>query len=125
MTNELTKVCPKCGRELPLSEFYKDKSNKDGLRTYCKECHKEYAKSYDKCIKNLSCPRVGMRGAVFETFTCEICGKEFRQLKSKVDYNYEHNGFLPKYCSRECWGIAHRGNRTIERIFEKWANLDN
>lgn len=32
-----TKVCPKCGRELPIENFGKG-LNKDGLRSYCKEC---------------------------------------------------------------------------------------
>lgn len=35
-----TKICIKCGRELPLSEFYKHKGRKDGYFTYCKECLK-------------------------------------------------------------------------------------
>lgn len=35
-----TKVCKKCGRELPVHEFYKAKDNKDGLLGHCKECHK-------------------------------------------------------------------------------------
>ncbi len=113
MTEELTKVCHKCGRELPVSEFYKDKTRKDGLRPYCKECRKEYRennlsymskylKGYYKCVVNPSCPRVGGYGAVFEIFTCEVCGKEFRRRKAQVDWDYEHRGILPKYCSKEC-----------------------
>jgi len=34
-----TKVCTKCGRELPLSEY---KKRKHGLSFYCKECIKLY-----------------------------------------------------------------------------------
>ena len=143
MTDEPTKKCPKCGRELPLSEFHKCKTRKDGLQTHCKECRKEYyrtnseelleyrkdyyrnhreeilnqmkeyyennssdllkkAKKYHKCVTNPSCPRVGGRGAEFETFTCEICGVEFRRSKSNVDYEYERRGYLPRFCSREC-----------------------
>lgn len=33
-----TKVCKKCGRELPVYEFYKAGHNKDGLKTHCKAC---------------------------------------------------------------------------------------
>ena len=117
MTDEKTKMCTKCGRELPLSEFTKNKASKDGLRAYCKECQKEYKKEYyennqaddlrkqtkyRKCVTNPSCPRVGGRGAQFETFICEICGTEFRRLKSNVDYQYEHRGYLPRFCSKEC-----------------------
>ena len=152
MTNELTKVCPKCGRELPLNEFYKNKTRKDGLQIYCKECQKESdklyrenhtddiskyqkeyrennhsyvlkrAKKYNECVKNPSCPRVGRLGAQFEVFICEICGAEFRRLKNQVDWNYEHRGTLPKYCSKECQFEAMRKThkskyaKEIERI---------
>lgn len=36
-----TKVCSKCGRELPKSEFYRNANAKDGLQFFCKECTKE------------------------------------------------------------------------------------
>lgn len=41
-----TKICSKCGRELPISEFSKDKSKKDGLQAYCKECNKQYREEH-------------------------------------------------------------------------------
>ncbi|WP_406039172.1 hypothetical protein [Succinimonas sp.] len=34
-----TKTCTKCGRELPISEFYARTGSKDGLQTICKDCH--------------------------------------------------------------------------------------
>lgn len=34
------KRCPKCDDVKDLSEFSKDKSNKDGIRCYCKTCAK-------------------------------------------------------------------------------------
>lgn len=34
-----TKTCTKCGRELPISEFYARTGAKDKLQTICKECH--------------------------------------------------------------------------------------
>ena len=39
-----TKKCPKCGRELPVSEFWKNASKEDGSQDYCKDCGKEYFK---------------------------------------------------------------------------------
>lgn len=33
-----TKVCSRCKRELPISEFSKDKTRKDGVYCYCKKC---------------------------------------------------------------------------------------
>ena len=35
-----TKVCAKCGQELPTSEFNRCNGNKDGLQAYCKQCHR-------------------------------------------------------------------------------------
>ena len=35
-----TKRCSKCGRILPLSDFYRDKQTKDGLFCWCKACIK-------------------------------------------------------------------------------------
>ncbi len=47
-----TKVCPKCGRELPLSDFYNDGSKKDGKESNCKECHKEHLEKNKEKIKD-------------------------------------------------------------------------
>lgn len=33
-----TKICSRCKRELPISEFCKDKTRKDGVYCYCKKC---------------------------------------------------------------------------------------
>lgn len=40
MEKNKLKVCVKCGRELPLTEFFISKKSKDGLQSYCKECSK-------------------------------------------------------------------------------------
>ena len=137
MTDETTKVCAKCRRELPLSEFTKNKSRRDGLQNWCKSCRKEYDKiwnethhsdaitygrKYWKCVTKPSCPRVGKNGAQFELFVCEVCVTEFRRLKSIVDYQYEHRGILPRFCSKECYFESMRKSykskyaKEIERI---------
>jgi len=37
----ITKECPGCRTELPLSAYYKNKAMKDGVQTYCKACLKD------------------------------------------------------------------------------------
>jgi hypothetical protein len=36
------KKCSKCKEEKPFEEFYRDKSTKDGRKSFCKECSKRY-----------------------------------------------------------------------------------
>lgn len=50
-----TKLCHKCGEIKPLTDFYVQKSRKDGRQTECKECqnnrHKKYYKDNTQDIK--------------------------------------------------------------------------
>ena len=41
-----TKICSKCKRELPISEFGKNKTTKDGLNSWCKLCSSNYNREY-------------------------------------------------------------------------------
>ncbi len=47
----MVKVCTKCKVEKELTDFYKDKSKKDGLRRECKSCRKERNKEYHQANK--------------------------------------------------------------------------
>lgn len=47
-----TKVCKKCGRELPVSEFYKSNKSSDGLQWWCKDCLKQSSKMSHRVKKN-------------------------------------------------------------------------
>jgi hypothetical protein len=43
-----TKICRKCGRELPIDLFYPNKSLKGGYDNSCKECKNAYSKEWAK-----------------------------------------------------------------------------
>ena len=47
----MTKVCTKCKAGKELSEFYKAKESKDGLRGTCKACAKDYGNKYRQVNK--------------------------------------------------------------------------
>ncbi len=42
------KTCTKCGTELPLSGFYRDKHRRDGKQAWCKACRRSLATAYYK-----------------------------------------------------------------------------
>lgn len=43
--NEM-KVCTKCKRELPLSEFSRECGYRDGYKTHCKECVRKVSREW-------------------------------------------------------------------------------
>lgn len=53
-----TKICSRCKKELPISKFPKHKRSRDGLGAWCKECHREYNKVYQRTHRKESCRRV-------------------------------------------------------------------
>ena len=60
-----TKICSRCKRELPVSQYYSRGNGK--LRSECKECHKGYVKSkYQE--------RKGAIGEVKASIGCAKCG---------------------------------------------------
>lgn len=59
------KKCTKCGIERPISEFTKDRRNKDGLRLSCKTCTSDYLsanidrkREYDKRYREANKERI-------------------------------------------------------------------
>lgn len=52
-----TKFCNKCKKEKPISEFYKNKTRKDGLSFYCKECEGKIKKKWYSENKEITIER--------------------------------------------------------------------
>jgi|SRR5208283_420346 len=46
-----TKLCSRCKKIKPVSEFYRNLKSKDGLRYECKECQSNYRKIYSQLFK--------------------------------------------------------------------------
>jgi hypothetical protein len=63
-----TKVCKKCGRELPLDRFHTDSRMRDGHKNHCKDCLADYAKS-----------RKGKKEIAFAPKVSESVTKELEQ----------------------------------------------
>lgn len=114
-----TKICTKCGRELPLSEFNKDKNRKDGLHPWCKECIRELSKTPMGRACSLVCGYNGMdkkhgRGKgnltgkwVYDNILfkpCAHCGKEGWQVIgcNRLDNSKPHTKDNVEPCCKEC-----------------------
>ena len=79
-----TKVCAKCGRELPIQEFYQNKKYSDGYFCYCKECHKALVTERRQRMK-------GTLKAETEPETLPISRNELHPTK-------EESPFMPTSC---------------------------
>lgn len=104
----ITKVCTKCKRELPLSEFHADKRREQGVGSECRDCKKKYRhENKDKLMvaqnernignkKELSPKRKAWNalyyalqtGKIIKPDTCEICGS--------IENIQGHHYFLPR-----------------------------
>lgn len=70
------KWCPHCGKMLPVSEFYKNRSSYYGLETFCKECKRTYQ------IGCVSGHFTGLHKRVKPDY-CELCN-------GKATLHYHH-----------------------------------
>lgn len=105
-----TKVCKRCGKELPINNFTKSKNMKDGHENKCKKCRQEQKKNHkiicEYCGKEFlsakkntkfcskECQGMARRNRV--KTRCAFCGEEIEVVKSK----YEKFEFL--YCNQNC-----------------------
>jgi len=105
------KTCARCKRELPVGQFYKDRSKNDGLRIYCKRCDKAYNRANKKRISQRDFKRNHGTGLIYKNFIlaaqgwkCPICGKTLEPNSSDVCLDHDHNtgeirGVLCRACN--------------------------
>lgn len=67
---EDTKLCKACNKELPIEEFHRDKSNKDGRNYRCKLCVK-LNKSVRPVVKKTSVSLMAIRLSRAITALCK------------------------------------------------------
>jgi len=83
--NKDMKKCTKCKKLLPISEFYKNKTKKNGLHGICKECFKEY--DLKPIIIDLSDIKESKRIILNELYNSEIKIKRIiSSYKNKKNY---------------------------------------
>lgn len=112
------KVCGTCSAELPLSSFYSNKRNRDGLYNHCKSCVRLIQKRYEERNKVTRRAR-GLRkiGATLEQYDelfaqqngkCLICNeppKGTSRITQNLHVDHDHltgkiRGLLCNRCNR-------------------------
>lgn len=76
-----TKVCNKCGKEKPISEFSKNSRKRDGLQTACKECMAEYNRLHYQKNKEIYSAKAKENireyiHSIKSQLKCSVCGED-------------------------------------------------
>lgn len=94
------KVCSKCKKEKPPDDFYKDKRNKDGLYSICKECHK--SKVYYNMFRHGATDKERfIKQAIYRARSAGIITKESIE---DIIYN-KANDYCPHCGSKMTYGL--------------------
>ncbi|GEM_PF-4764130 len=87
-----TKHCKKCGQELPVSKFWKNKRSHDGLSYICIDCYNERYYSKTKNTLYHKAARLKKRkhysewgGLILRDKTCKQCSKYRRSCPINFD----------------------------------------
>ena len=93
------KKCKCCGKVLPVTEFYKHPTNKDGLFSICKKCKSYQSRAYFLRKKEANNPRQWTVSAVdclLSKFNCKDCFI-FKYYETPCLMKYEVLGLVRKY----------------------------
>jgi hypothetical protein len=96
------RICGRCKIEKPLTEFYKDKRNKDGLTTICKKCIRVDAKRYKQSEKGKLSTKRYKRGEAGRESTKRYKRGEAGKKASK------------RYCQGEAGKLSAKRNQKSE-----------
>ena len=88
-TTTTTKVCPKCGRELPITEFALNKASKDGHVGKCRDCdnayqRERYARRKGKQIAPPTNVTIASCNPKFASKTPRELQQDMRELKEEL-----------------------------------------
>lgn len=87
METTTTKVCSRCGRELPLAQFNKNARNRDGHQSECRQCTSAYMREYNKRktrIQGAKYSPTHSQNPKFADKTPRELQQEMRELKAEL-----------------------------------------
>ncbi|MAH42168.1 hypothetical protein CL614_00350 [archaeon] len=113
----MKKTCPKCKKDLDISNFALNKAKRDGFQAYCRECKKEYDHKHYLANKQYFYDRAKKRQKELvewyeeykKSLVCEKCGEDRWYVLV-----FHHNKELGKKEIEV--SIAIKNGRSIEKI---------
>lgn len=113
------KKCNKCGEIKDLSEFCKNKNNKDGLNTWCRSCVRENQRKYNETNRRRE---IDYDNLDFAEKKCSKCS-EIKSLDEFYKSKLTKDGF--DYYCKACGKIEYFANRDHILEQQKEYNAKN
>lgn len=120
-----TKLCSKCEKQKPLSEYHVNRGKPDGLHNYCKSCWKIYRKSHytankTKYIDKATRWKLARRKELAELKKDLCCIKCGENHPAALDFHHTD----PTYKEGSIGTVASRWSRNrLEKELEKCVVL--
>lgn len=136
------KVCTKCGKEKPISEFFADKQKSSGKRPDCKECNTkrsvEWIKKNPELRKSyVTKSNTGVEPIDFYNLLnlqgnkCSICGKSTEDNKRRLSIDHCHETMIVRglLCTTCNFGLGYFQDnkelllKAVEYLKSNYSNL--
>lgn len=109
------KICSKCNKKKPLSDFHKDDGGKFGVRSDCKECSFKQHKKWIKEHKD----EVDLYHINYRKKNKDIINKRNRDLKIKYPWYYSYNRAKQRCNNPNCKDYPWYGLKGIQFLLTK------
>jgi len=113
------KQCSKCKQKLPINDYHKDKSKKDGLREQCKSCRcvhpsGDLLKECKACNEKFLIKENGNKGQLY-------CGIVCQRYFIKYNINKHEYNELIKKCNNRCTICKQKETNTDSKTNKKYS----
>ena len=72
MGSRLSKICTRCNTAKPVTEYSKRKGYKDGILSWCKDCQREYDRTWRKNMEPTKKKEVGRKNKLKQSYGITI-----------------------------------------------------
>jgi hypothetical protein len=112
------KICSKCKQEKPLTEFYKNKSYKDGFGNQCKKCYLEYSNTLYQQNKDHWVKRSTQWNKENKEYISKYMSDYFQQNKEKI-YNTRRKYIKERYDNDPLFKLIQKTRTIISNSLRK------
>ena len=116
------KLCPRCKKQKPLTEFYRKHQGRDGYYSYCKECEKERAVIYNtenkERIRKQKKEYRSKNKERISQYKKDYYSRNKEKILNRSKFIYYSTDYLDKKYLK-------RYRASLEKVLTKKTNLEN